>query len=233
MDKSILSDLVLYLNHPRTRDNLCKVIQFGSRFVSGGNEGLAEQVSSSVAVSRKVFCLLKSVDELESLISRHIEDDPLSLVLLSKLKNSLMAAYFALDHFVWTGRTGIYKNKKIIDSVACISMYLSLGGSACDLFIECFQVVWPNKGKKLESTGSKSEDKDNKYDREKTILNRIQDRKLRLLMSSMDIVLGIGLLQLAPKRVTPRITGAVGTITSIISCYELFKSAIPKNEVDI
>lgn len=37
----------------------------------------------------------------------------------------------------------------------------------------------------------------------------------------MDIVVAVGLLQLAPKKVTPRVTGAFGFITSLISCYQV------------
>lgn len=38
----------------------------------------------------------------------------------------------------------------------------------------------------------------------------------------MDIVVAVGLLQLAPKKVTPRVTGAFGFVTSLISCYQVY-----------
>ncbi|KAJ8626443.1 hypothetical protein MRB53_019750 [Persea americana] len=52
-------------------------------------------------------------------------------------------------------------------------------------------------------------------------LKQSNDRLLALVRSSMDIVVAVGLLQLAPKKVTPSVTGAFGFITSLISCYQL------------
>lgn len=37
----------------------------------------------------------------------------------------------------------------------------------------------------------------------------------------MDTVVAAGLLQLAPKKITPRVTGALGFTTSLISCYQV------------
>lgn len=53
-----------------------------------------------------------------------------------------------------------------------------------------------------------------------------KDRILALIKSSMDIVVGIGVLRLAPFIVTPRVTGAFGFITSLISCYQV-KQCLP------
>ena len=52
-------------------------------------------------------------------------------------------------------------------------------------------------------------------------LKQSNNRLLRLVKSSMDIVVAIGLLQLAPKKVTPCVTGGFGFISSAISCYQL------------
>lgn len=58
-------------------------------------------------------------------------------------------------------------------------------------------------------------------------LQKSNDRTLALIKSSMDIVVGIGLLQLAPNTVTPRVTGAFGFTTSLISCYQVNSFSIP------
>lgn len=42
------------------------------------------------------------------------------------------------------------------------------------------------------------------------------------MKAGLDIVVAVGLLQLAPKKVTPRVTGALGFATSLISCYQVF-----------
>lgn len=52
-------------------------------------------------------------------------------------------------------------------------------------------------------------------------LQKSNERSLALVKAGMDIVVAVGLLQLAPKKVTPRVTGAFGFVTSLISCYQV------------
>lgn len=215
MTKRHLSLLSLYLNQAEARDKICRAIQYGSKFVSGGNEGVAHQLDLSTGLARKVFRLLKSVDELENLVSPSVKKQ-LPFVFLGKSKNSLMATYLALDNLVWAGRVGIYKNKQHTELVSSISLYFFLGGCACSSLSELLQLVWKSKEAK-ESTMSPEESQQQRY-----------THAVSFVKSSMDVIVAIGLLRLAPNRVTPRITGALGTITSLITCYELFKAASTK-----
>lgn len=52
-------------------------------------------------------------------------------------------------------------------------------------------------------------------------IKQLNQRQLSLIKASMDFVVAIGLLQLAPKKITPRVTGALGFVTSLISCYQV------------
>lgn len=52
-------------------------------------------------------------------------------------------------------------------------------------------------------------------------LKKSNERSLALVKAAMDTVVAIGLLQLAPKKITPRVTGALGFTTSLISCYQV------------
>ena len=54
-------------------------------------------------------------------------------------------------------------------------------------------------------------------------LQKSNERLLALIKSSLDIVVAVGLLQLAPKKVTPRVTGAFGFASSLIACYQVYK----------
>ena len=54
-------------------------------------------------------------------------------------------------------------------------------------------------------------------------LQKSKERRLALIKSSLDIVVAVGLLQLAPKKVTPRVTGAFGFASSLIACYQVSK----------
>lgn len=55
-------------------------------------------------------------------------------------------------------------------------------------------------------------------------LKKTNERSLALVKASMDLLVAVGLLQLAPKKVTPRVTGALGFVSSLISCYQVCKS---------
>lgn len=74
--------------------------------------------------------------------------------------------------------------------------------------------------KKMEKELKDDEEQDKEMDRAAK-LQKSKDRILALIKSSMDTVVAIGLLHLAPFIVTPRVTGAFGFVTSLISCYQV------------
>ncbi|XP_027350455.1 peroxisomal membrane protein 11C isoform X2 [Abrus precatorius] len=178
--------LVLYLGKAETRDKICRAIQYGSKFLSNGEPGTAQNVDKSTSLARKVFRLFKFVNDLHALISPTPQGTPLPLILLGKSKNALLSTFLFLDQFVWLGRSGIYQ--------------------------------------KLEKELKNS----NKYDNEqyRAKLNKSNERTLALIKAGMDIVVAVGLLQLAPKKVTPRVTGAFGFASSLISCYQLLPAPV-------
>ncbi len=54
-----LAFLVMYLNKAETRDKICRAIQYGSKFISNGEPGVAAQVDKTTSLARKVFRLAK------------------------------------------------------------------------------------------------------------------------------------------------------------------------------
>lgn len=54
-----LALVVLYLNKAEARDKICRAIQYGSKFVSNGEPGTAQNVDKSTSLARKVFRLFK------------------------------------------------------------------------------------------------------------------------------------------------------------------------------
>jgi hypothetical protein len=55
-------------------------------------------------------------------------------------------------------------------------------------------------------------------------LKKSNERTLALIKAGIDTVVAVGLLQLAPEKVTPRVTGAFGFVSSLISCYQVLAS---------
>ncbi|XP_020883940.1 peroxisomal membrane protein 11D isoform X2 [Arabidopsis lyrata subsp. lyrata] len=105
--------MYMYLNKTEARDKLCRaILQYGSKFLSGGQPGTAQNVDKSTSLARKVFRLFKFVNDLHGLISPVPKGTLLPPVLLGKSKNALLSTYLFLDQIVWLGRSGgIYKVK--------------------------------------------------------------------------------------------------------------------------
>ncbi|XP_016490148.1 peroxisomal membrane protein 11D-like [Nicotiana tabacum] len=103
---------VLYLNKAKARDKICRAIQYGSKCLSNGEPGTAQNVDKSNSLARKVFHLFKFINDLHGLIIPTSPGTPLPLILLGKSKNALLSTFLFLDQIVWLGRTGIYKNKE-------------------------------------------------------------------------------------------------------------------------
>ncbi|KMT00197.1 hypothetical protein BVRB_1g020130 [Beta vulgaris subsp. vulgaris] len=219
---------VLYLNKAEARDKICRAIQYGSKFLSDGQPGTAQNVDKSTSLARKVFRLFKFVNDLHALISPVPAGTPLPLTLLGKSKNALLSTFLFLDQFVWLGRSGIYKNKERTDLIAKISLYCWMSSSVCTSLVELGELGRLSASmKKLEKELKGSGKHDN--DQYQAKVQKYNDRSLALVKAALDIVVAAGLLQLAPKKITPRVTGAFGFATSLISCYQLLP-ARPKSK---
>ena len=218
-----LAFVVLYLNKAEARDKICRAIQYGSKFLSNGEPGTAQNVDKSTSLARKVFRLFKFVNNLHALISPTPQGTPLPLVLLGKAKDALLSTFFFLDQIVWLGRTGIYKDKEQADLIGRISPYCWLSSSVCTSLVEVGELGRLSASmKKLEKELKNSDKYQDELYRAK--LKKSNERSLALIKSGMDTVVAVGLLQLAPKKVTPRVTGAFGFASSLISCYQLLPS---------
>ncbi|CAN8254075.1 unnamed protein product [Cochlearia groenlandica] len=221
LSRAELALVVLYLNKAEARDKICRAIQYGSKFLSGGQPGTAQIVDKNTSLARKVFRLFKFVNDFHGLISPVPKGTPLPLVLLGKSKNALLSTFLFLDQIVWLGRSGIYKNKERTELLGRISLFCWLGSSVCTTAVEVGELGRLSSSMKKMEKELKDHKQDELY---RAKLQKSNDRTLALVKSSLDIVVAIGLLQLVPKTVTPRVTGAIGFTTSLISCYQLLPS---------
>ncbi|KAF5811669.1 putative peroxisomal biogenesis factor 11 [Helianthus annuus] len=219
---------VLYLNKAEARDKICRAIQYGSKFVSNGEPGTAQNVDKSTSLARKVFRLFKFVNDLHALISPTAPGTPLPLVLLGKSKNALLSTFLFLDQIVWLHRSGIYKNKERAEIIGRVSLFCWMGSSICTTLVEIGELGRLSKSVKKLDKELKGTDK-YKNEQYRAKLRKSNERSLALIKAAMDAVVAVGLLQLAPKKVTPRVTGALGFTTSLISCYQLLPPA-PKSK---
>ncbi|KAK1549246.1 hypothetical protein Q3G72_005758 [Acer saccharum] len=135
-----LALVVLYLNKAEARDKICRAIQYGSKFLSNGQPGTAQNVDKSTSLARKVFCLFKFVNDLHGLISPVPQGTPFPLVLLGKSKNALLSTFLFLDQIVWLGRSDIYK-AYVVTSLMKISAFEIAVGRKVDMLHECQSLI--------------------------------------------------------------------------------------------
>ncbi|XP_039031637.1 peroxisomal membrane protein 11D-like isoform X2 [Hibiscus syriacus] len=154
-----LALVVLYLNKAEARDKICRAIQYGSKFLSNGQPGTAQNVDKSTSLARKVFRLFKFVNDLHGLISRVPQGTPLPLVLLGKSKNALLSTFLFLDQIVWLGRTGIYKNKERTELIGRISLFCWMGSSVCTTLVELGELGRLSKSLRKLEKNLKNSDK--------------------------------------------------------------------------
>jgi hypothetical protein len=220
--------VILYLNKAEARDKLGRALQYGSKFLSNGQPGTAQNIDKSTSWARKLFRLFKFVNDLHALISPVPQGTPLPLVILGKSKNALLSTYLFLDQIVWLGRAGIYKNKERSEHLGRISFYAWMASNICTSLVELGEIGRLKRSmKKLDKELKHT----NKYENEdyRAKLKKSNERTLSLIKSCFDIVVAVGLLQLAPKKVDARVTGACGFASSLISCYQLLPSP-PKSK---
>jgi hypothetical protein len=220
--------LALYLGKAEARDKICRAIQYGSKFISAGEKGVAQDVEKHISLSRKVFRLLKFVNDLQALLSPAPKTQPLALALLTKVKHACIGTFLALDQVVWLGRSGIYKNKENTDLVSRLSLYCWMAGSLTGSVVEASELVRVSLAvtsveKALRKAKAEKGSKEQLALLEKRTAqsSKFQTHVLNYAKNSLDVFVAIGLLQLAPKTVTPRVTGALGFVTSLIALYQL------------
>lgn len=208
-----LALLALYLSKAETRDKICRAIQYGSKAISGGQPGIAQGIEKNTSQARKVFRLAKFLSDLQVLLTPPAKDTPMPIVLLTKIKHALLFGYFSLDSFVWFGRSSIYKNKEKTELLSKVSLYCWTVSTVVSAIIEIAEMSRIS-AKERKGTVDEAE---RAADAEK-----IKTRMIALIRSNLDTVVGIGLVGLAPETVTPRMTGTLGLITSLIACYQQF-----------
>ncbi|CAH8389154.1 unnamed protein product [Eruca vesicaria subsp. sativa] len=228
LSRDELALIILYLKKAEARDKICRAIQFGSKFLSGGKPGTAQNVDRNTSLARKVFRLFKFLNDFDSLISPAPKGIPLPLVILGKSKNALLSTFYFLDQFVWLGRSGIFKGKILTEIISRISILCWMGSSLCIIAILICELIWLPPSMKKKDKELKDDDKYND-EMHRAELKKSKDRILGLIKSSMDVIVAIGALHLVPMIVTTRVTGAFGFITSLISCYQVNLTFLPTN----
>mmetsp|Transcript_19244 Transcript_19244/g.58089 ORF Transcript_19244/g.58089 Transcript_19244/m.58089 type:complete len:262 (-) Transcript_19244:773-1558(-) len=209
-----------FLGKTDGRDKLCATIQYACMFIAAGQPGNSRKIMASVAAARKVFRVLRPLENVTPLLlqPKLVQGQPLHSQVLNKLKSLLNALYFGADHVVWASQAGLITDKTKVERAQKLSLYSWLGASLCTVAGELTEIL--RMALPAIIVQEQGED-DGKYmARQQAAVDEINKRGLVLFHASIQAFLALGLLGLRPWK--PRTVGALGVIASAINCYMLF-----------
>ncbi|KAK3282871.1 hypothetical protein CYMTET_9407 [Cymbomonas tetramitiformis] len=191
------------------RDKLLAAIQYAAMVVSAGTAGNALLVQKSVSSARKPLRVMKPVETVLPLVFGPPSSAPLPLQALTKLRILAMAVYFGGDHVVWAGQAGILKDKDLVDNAQKCSLYGWLIGSLC---------VIADQGTGLVKLEAKAKELTEEAELAAAAAKRTT-HAIAIAGSATQAIVALGLLKIVPMQ--PRTIGAIGVLSSLISCYQL------------
>lgn len=213
--------LALYFNKAEARDKFCRAIQYFCKIINNGQPGIAYDIEKSSALARKAFRIFKFVNDLYAFLTPPPERADLFMIILGKVKNLTQGTFLFLDQFSWASKTGLYKDKKRAEQISKISLHSWFVSCVANTIMEC-AAFWKQHNQITHLPSMRSIDK---FEIRRLELN-YRDKKITLIKAFMDLTVGVGLLKLTPKVITPRVMAVLGFLSSLISCYKL----IPKVE---
>jgi hypothetical protein len=195
-------------------------------FLSAGQPGQLRKVQASVTAARKVFRVMRPLESITPLLMdpRLPGKQAWQVEAVAKLKDVLMAAYFAADHVVWANQIGLLpetkRGKKAGERAQKVSLWSWALGSACTVVLEAHGILQAAaRQRQGESDGEW-------LARQEQARQEINARSFVLLHGCVQMATAMGLLQVLPWR--PRTVGLLGTIASAMNCY-LLLPAHPHN----
>lgn len=205
------------------KDKLTALVQYACMFLSAGEPGNLKKVQASVTAARKVFRIMRPLECLTPLLldPRLSGKQPWQLQVVAKLKDVLMAIYFAADHFVWAYQIGLISSKPAGERFQKISLWSWALGSVTTMVGEVGAISALAARRPGESDEALQARQDAARD-------EVNTRLFTLAHAVTQALTAVGLLQLLPFK--PRTVGALGTIASAMNCYMLLPP-LPKRSI--
>jgi len=195
-------------------------------FLSAGQPGQLRKVQASVTAARKVFRVMRPLEAVSPLLvdPRLPGKAAWQVEAVAKLKDALMATYFAADHVVWANQIGLLPEtkagKKAGERAQKVSLWSWALGSACTVVLEAHGIL-------QAAARQRPGESDGEWlARQERAREEINARSFVLLHGCVQMATAMGLLQVLKLR--PRTVGLLGTIASAMNCY-LLLPAHPHN----
>eukprot|EP00877_Chromochloris_zofingiensis_P005583 jgi/Chrzof1/15025/Cz09g24120.t1 len=204
-------------------------LQYACLFLSAGEPGNLKKIQTSVTAARKVFRVMRPLEALTPVLlaPNFSGRQPWQVETITKLKDILMAIYFAADHVVWAFQIGLVTDKTTGERAQKVSLWGWALGSVCTILLEANGIAQAS-ARRLPNEGDVEWAK-----RQEAARKEINQRLLVLVHGLVQALTAVGLLQLLPFK--PRTVGLLGTVASAINCYMLLPAfpARPPKPADV
>lgn len=203
------------------KDKLTALVQYLCLYLSAGQPGNLKKVQTSVTAARKIFRIMRPLETLTPLLIQpgFTGKQPFHQEALGKIKDLLMATYFAADHVVWAFQIGLIQDKKVGERAQKVSLWGWAMGSVLTMIIEANNIV------SVSSRRLAGESDADWAKRQEAARQEINQRMLVFIHGALQALTAVGLLQLYPFK--PRTVGLLGSLASALNCYFLLP-AFPK-----
>lgn len=203
------------------KDKLTALVQYACLFLSAGEPGNLKKVQASVTAARKVFRIMRPLESMTPLLIQpgFQGKQAWQIETILKLKDVLMAVYFAADHVVWAYQIGLVNDKSTGERFQKISLWGWALGSVCTVVLETMAIA------EAAAPRADGESDVEWAKRQEAARREINSRALVLFHGLVQAGTAAGLLQVVSMR--PRTVGLLGAVASAINCYFLLP-AMPK-----
>lgn len=197
------------------KDKLTALVQYLCMFLSAGEPGTLKKIQASVTAARKVFRIMRPLEAMTPLLiqPKLSGSQPWQHEATAKLKDLLMATYFAADHVVWAFQIGLITDKKVGERAQKVSLYSWALGSITTMILEGNAIL------RVSARQRPGETEVDWAKRQEQARQEVSQHLLVFVHGLMQALTAVGLLQLLPWK--PRTVGLLGSIASAMNCYFL------------
>lgn len=197
------------------KDKLTALVQYLCLYLSAGQPGNLKKVQASVTAARKIFRIMRPLESMTGILVQpgFTGKQPFHQEALAKIKDILMATYFAADHVVWAYQINLIQDKTTGERAQKVSLWSWAMGSVLTMIIEANAIL------SVSSRRLPNESDADWFKRQEAARAEINQRLLVFIHGGLQALTAAGLLQLYPFK--PRTVGLFGTLASALNCYFL------------
>jgi len=217
VNPDFVNKLIKYLDTHNGRDKICRLLQYGSKFLGWwmlfhNRTDLVKKFASletSSSMARKVFRLAKSIAFFQTALKAWIGENDVVVKITTVIQNVSLGLWLIYDHIIWATKLGlITTNVEAHSRKSNIFWFISM-------ITAIVRNLYLLQQTQLLSTGYKQDTNELK--------RRQNEYLLDLMRNCLDLPIPItALSKTANKAIPTGIVGLCGTISSLIGIHQVW-----------